>query len=94
MPVSIDGRTNLHGDQHVARAIHTWLGQADWADDPELKKARTILLDRDCPLNSILRSDRRFRLVYQDKIASVFQPISYFQSEDADKPAHYAHGSE
>ena len=76
MPVSIDGRNNLHGDKHMARFIQTWLGKADWADDPELKKARTILLDRDCALASILRSDHRFRLVYQDEIASVFQPAN------------------
>jgi hypothetical protein len=76
MPVSIDGRNNLHGDEHLARSVRTWLGKADWVDDPELKKARTILLDRDSPLASILRSDRRFRLVYQDEIASVFQPVS------------------
>ena len=74
MPVSIDGRTNLHGDARLARSINTWLGKSDWADDPELRKAQTILLDRECPLASILRSDRRFRLVYQDNIASVFRP--------------------
>ncbi len=74
MPVSIDGRANLHGDARLQRFSDTWLGKSTWADDAELRKARTILLDRDCPLASILRSDRRFRLVYQDTIASVFQP--------------------
>jgi hypothetical protein len=74
LPVSIDGRVNLYGDARLQRFEDTWLGQSDWANDPELKEARTILLDRNCALASILRSDQRYRLVYQDDLASVFQP--------------------
>lgn len=75
MPVSIDGRANLHGDIQLARFADTWLGRKDWANDPELMEANTILLERDCALASILRSDSRFRLLYEDELASVFQPI-------------------
>lgn len=76
MPVSIDGRANLQGDDRLARFVATWRGESSWAEDPELRKAKTILLERDSPLASILRSDSRFHEIYRDKIASVFQPIA------------------
>jgi hypothetical protein len=81
MPVSIDGRSNLHGDDRLARAVLTWMGSGDWATDPELKKAKTILLERDCALASILRADPRFCLRYEDEIASVFQPANVAAAE-------------
>jgi hypothetical protein len=74
MPVSVDGRTNLYGDAALKRQFTTEAGQKDWAEDPELMKAKTILLESNSPLASILRSDSRFRLLYEDKVASVFQP--------------------
>jgi hypothetical protein len=76
MPVSIDGRANLYGDARVTRAAMTWMGSANWADDAELIKAGTILIERGCALSSILRSDSRFQLVYEDNVASVFQPAN------------------
>lgn len=75
LPVSIDGRANLHGDEHLTRWADTYVGKRDWAEDPELAKANTILLERDTALASILRSDRRYLLVYEDDITSVFQPV-------------------
>jgi hypothetical protein len=75
MPVSMDGRTNVHDDAALGRFANSWLGRKDWADDPELMQANTILLERDAALASILRSDSRFRLVYEDDLASVFQPV-------------------
>jgi hypothetical protein len=76
MPVSIDGRANLHGDERLARWANTYEGKRDWATDPALAKANTILLERDAALASILRSDARYRLVYEDDVASVFQPVT------------------
>jgi hypothetical protein len=76
MPVGIDGRANLYGDTRLQRFASTWLGKSDWASDPQLQRARTILLDRNCPLASILRSDQRYRLLYQDDLASVFERTS------------------
>jgi hypothetical protein len=73
MPVSIVGRANLYGDAGLQRFANTWTGKSDWADDPALKNARTILLDRNCALASILRADPQYRLVYQDELASVFE---------------------
>ena len=38
MPVSIDGRQNLYGDQRMDWSIATWSAQPDWASDAQLTK--------------------------------------------------------
>jgi hypothetical protein len=86
LPVTIDGRwpvfrqtsilygrTNIHEDKQLTRAIDTPMGK-NWAEDAELRNAKTILLERDCALASVLRSDSRFRLVYEDQIAAIYEP--------------------
>ena len=35
MPVSIDGRQNLYGDQRIDRSVATWSAQPDWASDAQ-----------------------------------------------------------
>jgi hypothetical protein len=72
LPVSIDGRANLY-EESLARTVKTLAGRRDWSQDPDLKRARTILLEHDGALASILQVDPNFRLVYQDRVASVFQ---------------------
>jgi hypothetical protein len=74
MPVAIDGRANLHGNVRLTRFNNTWSGKRNWSGDPELMKANTIILEKDSPLTSILASDSRFRMVYDDNLATVFQP--------------------
>lgn len=76
LPVSIDGRANLHGDVRLSRYVDTWSGHRNWAEDVELRNARTILLEHESPLASILAADSRFHLVYEDEVASVFQPVA------------------
>ena len=72
MPVSIDGRANVYGDIGLARFAEAWSGKPNWEKNSELMNANSILLERDSALASILRSDRRFRLVYDDERACVF----------------------
>jgi hypothetical protein len=72
--VSIDGRTDLSND-YLPRAVNTLTGKGNWSLDPDLKKARTIILERDGALASILRVDSRYRLIYEDNTASVFEPV-------------------
>ncbi len=70
--VSMDGRANLHGDVRIERSIKTWNGEHDWADDPELAQSRLVIADINMPLASLLRFDKRFDLVYEDKVAALF----------------------
>ena len=74
MPVSIDGRANLY-EATLATSANTVRGAKDWSRDADLSKAKTILLDQGGPLASVLRSDAHYRLLYEDSVAAVFQPV-------------------
>jgi hypothetical protein len=72
MPVSIDGRQNLYGDQRIDRSMATWNAQPDWAMDAQLMKAGVVIGPVEAPLSQALRLDPRFQLAYEDKLAVVF----------------------
>jgi hypothetical protein len=72
LPVAIDGRTNLHGDERLVRFGATWSGGPDWHDDPDLSAAGVVLADTHSPLAALLARDDRFTLVYEDALARVF----------------------
>lgn len=72
LPVSMDGRTNLHGDERIEQSLKTWEGTQGWASDLELQTARLVIADINKPLCSLLRFDQRFELVYEDSVAAVF----------------------
>jgi len=74
LPVSIDGRTNLHGEERIDQSLRTWRGILGWHDDPELLAADVVLIDNDSALASLLRLDRRYKLIYEDDQAIVFVP--------------------
>jgi hypothetical protein len=73
LPVAMDGRANLHGDERIARALlKTWRGGREWDSDPELAGARLVIAPVQTALTSLLRRDGRFEAVYQDEVAVVF----------------------
>lgn len=72
VPVSIDGRTMVHGEARILRHAATLRGKGGWRDDPELSGARLVLLPRSGSLASLLELDGRFRVVYRDPVAVVF----------------------
>jgi hypothetical protein len=72
MPVSIDGRQNLYGDQRIDRSVATWSAQPDWASDAQLTSAGVVIGPVKAPLTQVLRMDPRFQLAYEDKVAAVF----------------------
>jgi hypothetical protein len=72
MPVSIDGRAALHGDQQITRFDATWKAQPEWVSDPDLLKANLVIGPVKAPLTQLLRMDPRFQLGYEDKLAAVF----------------------
>src|SRR5205814_9117261 len=39
-PVSIDGRTNLYGNERMLRSFDTWSSETGWQTDPDLLAAR------------------------------------------------------
>ena len=71
-PVAIDGRTDLYGDEIDTRFFRTQNGDASYVDDPYLNQAQFVLLPKKDPLASVLLSDPRFSLIFQDSLAVVF----------------------
>lgn len=72
LPVVLDGRTNLHGDERILRIGNTWAAGPGWRDDPDLASAGVVVADAQSPLGCVLVLDDRFELVYEDAIALVF----------------------
>jgi len=72
VPVSIDGRTMVHGEERILRHADTLRGKEGWQDDPELAQARLVVLPRDATLTALLKLDGRFQLAYEDSVAAVF----------------------
>jgi len=70
--VSMDGRTNVHGDERVGRYFDTWRGKPGWQSDPELATANLVLAPKAYALCDLLKADPRFRLVFEDSQAAVF----------------------
>jgi hypothetical protein len=72
LEVSLDGRTNLHGDERILRIGNTWAGGPGWQNDPDLAAAGLVVADVQTPLAGLLLGDDRFRLEYEDDVARVF----------------------
>jgi hypothetical protein len=72
LPVVLDGRTNLHGDERILRIGNTWAAGPGWRDDPDLASAGVVVADAQSPLGCVLVLDDRFELVYEDATARVF----------------------
>jgi hypothetical protein len=73
IPVGIDGRSAVHGEQRLLRNWSNVFGKDGWQSDPELARARLVILPNSCPLSSLLLDDGRFHRVYCDEVATVFQ---------------------
>ncbi len=66
-PVSMDGRTNLHGNERIERHVDELThGSSRYEDDPDLMTARLVILERDSALASILRLHPHFECRYED----------------------------
>jgi len=72
MPVSIDGRAALYGDKAIDRSLATWNAEPDWASDPALASAGIVIGPVKAPLFQVLKTDPRFKLAYEDKMAAVY----------------------
>ncbi len=74
MPVSLDGRAALDGDQRLDRFLATWNAEPSWSKDRELLAAGLVIGPVKAPLTQVLRLDPRFQLAYEDDVAAVFIP--------------------
>jgi hypothetical protein len=74
-PVSLDGRTNLYGEERLQRAFESWRGSEGWSSDSDLLAAGVVLAPKklNTQLTDLLRGAAdRWRIVYEDEVAVVF----------------------
>jgi len=72
LPVSVDGRNDLYGDELDQLFYNSESAFPSYATDPYLGDAGLVVLDSKLPLAKVLTIDPRFRVIYQDQIATVF----------------------
>lgn len=72
-PVSIDGRTNLYGNERVLQNYNALTGKPGWEKDPDLVSAKLAILPTDCPLAGLMRASEEWTVAYEDDTAVVFQ---------------------
>jgi hypothetical protein len=73
LPVAVDGRNDLYGDELDQLFYNSQSAFPSYKTDPYLDQAGLVILDSHLPLAKILTIDPRFRLVYHDDIATVYQ---------------------
>ena len=73
LDVTLDGRNPVHGDARIWASIRTFGGAPGWDSDKELITADVVIVDVNSALASLLRTDARFKLVYEDHTAVVFE---------------------
>ncbi len=72
LPVLVDGRTNLHGDEHILQVQGTFNGYIGWQDNADLDAANVVLANIQTILAANLLKDERFQVVHEDQVARVF----------------------
>ncbi len=70
-PVAIDGRGDLYGDDLFGKFYATEDANSPPSEDPYLNEAGLVILKNKVPLARLLPTDKRFRVIYHDEIATV-----------------------
>jgi hypothetical protein len=79
-PVYIDGRADVYGDSFMYEAFNTHDGGNGWQGSLDRYSIRTVLIEPDVPLASLLRSDEQWQKVYEDHQAVIFTRYKTEQS--------------
>jgi len=85
IPPSMDGRTNVHTQEEILRALPLWNGEAGWEKRPELQNANLIISNHGWPLAFLLRNDPRFRIAYEDRTAVLFEAVHAEKTDNQPK---------
>ncbi|MGE5112112.1 MAG: hypothetical protein ACM3JB_14715 [Acidobacteriaceae bacterium] len=76
IPVAIDGRTNVHGQNEVGQNVRTWGLGPGWDKDPLLNRANLVIGLPGAPLTNYLRKDLHFKVVFDDGFCVLFQRVA------------------
>ena len=86
LPVAIDGRNDLYGDDLDKLFYESESGFPSYATDPYLDESGVVILDSNVPLAKLLTIDPRFSMLYHDDIATVFARRPADLSNRANQP--------
>lgn len=75
IPVSMDGRTNVHSQDQILQSVALFKGEPGWDLYPGLRDANLIICDHWWPLSSLLRKKSEYRVVYEDPVSVLFQKV-------------------
>jgi hypothetical protein len=70
----MDSRAYPYGEERFLKRLNVLNGKGNWYEDFDLQSAKAIILNPDLPLSGILRSDQKYKLVYEDETSLVFIP--------------------
>jgi hypothetical protein len=70
--VYIDGRADVYGDSMIDEFLDIHEGSPTWRQKLNQRGIRTVLVKPDVPLASLLREDREWNNVFEDKQAVIF----------------------
>lgn len=70
--VYIDGRADVYGDAFIEEFLATEAGQSNWQTPLEKHGVRTVLIKPDTALASLLRQERGWQNVFEDRQSVIF----------------------
>ncbi len=73
LPVAIDGRNNIHGQDRIQQFSDLWTGKPGWGSNPDLVRANTVITPRVSAIAALLRADSRFQVAFEDAQSVVFE---------------------
>lgn len=73
LPVAIDGRNNIHGQDRIQQFSDLWTGKPGWDSNPDLVRANTVITPRVSAIAALLRTDARFQVAFEDAQSVVFE---------------------
>jgi hypothetical protein len=80
--VFIDGRSDLYGAAFELKYLDVISARYDWEQNLNHYGPETVVIPADAPLTSALKENRRWRVVYDDKVSIIFRlavPAQPFQ---------------
>jgi hypothetical protein len=75
VPVFVDGRTDLYGDDFLKAYFKAILGASDWREVIDEYDIQTALLPDESALTTLLREDETWEVIYEDEQAVILQRI-------------------
>jgi len=70
--VSMDGRADVYGDDLIEEFLSVHDGEPKWRESLDRRGVRTVLVQPDVPLASLLRVDAGWQKVFEDQSSIIF----------------------